>query len=281
MVLHKTALVLLLALVPLQAAIVLRSELTLERAAAPGEQYAGSIEISNSAAAPQRVHIYKTDFRSTAEGESIYNTPNGTGRSNAGWIDYSPEHATLPAHGVLTIPYTVQVPPQDSLDGSYWCVLMIEPEDDIIPLQQVNTLQIHSRIRYAVKVVTNVHTGRRQLDFLESRVLERDGETLLQVDAGNSGTAAFKAVLTLQLFDSAGQNAGTFTAPYQSLYPGSARRFEIGLPHELSGKFKALLTADCGEEALFGITFTLDMDEPVHPDRPNGSVTSTHESHGK
>lgn len=275
MPLHKTLLILLFALSPLEAAIVLRSELTQERAAAPGERYSGSIEISNSAATPQRVHIFKTDFRSTSAGESIYDAPDGTGRSNAGWIDFSPEYAILPGRGALTIPYTVQVPAQDSLDGSYWSVLMIEPEEDIIPLQQVNSLQIHSRVRYAVKVVTTLHAGRRQLDFLESRVIDRDSETLLQVDTGNSGTAAFKAVLSLQLFDSLGQSAGTFTAPYQTLYPGSARRFEIGLPHGLSGKYKALLTADCGEEALFGITFALDLDEAAR------SAAAVREAHGK
>jgi hypothetical protein len=249
---------LLLALTPLQGAITLRSALTHERQAAPGESYTGSIEIGNSADAPQRVHIYRTDFRSTAKGESIFDLPTGQGRSNASWIDYSPEYITLPAKGVLTVPYSVRVPLSDSLQGSYWSVLMIEPEDEIDPFPAQKTLRIHTKIRYAVKVVTTINSGLREVLFLDSRLVEREGGKILQVDLLNSGTAVFKATLSLQLFDEGGAAAGTFEAPYQSLYPGSERGYEITLPHGLSGRYKALLTADCGEDALFGITFDLD-----------------------
>lgn len=260
MFLRKTIVLLFLALAPLQASIILRSALTLEKEALPGERYSGVIEISNNADAPQHVHIFKTDFRSTATGESIYDAPAGGGRSNALWIDYSPEYLILPAKSTMTIPYTVQVPQLDSLAGSYWSVLMVEPEDEIDPLRSQNTLQLHTRIRYAVKVVTMLPSGNRELTFLEYKLMQRQGESFLQVDALGSGTAHFKAFLTLQLFDAAGQSAGSFTAPYQTLYPASARRFEIPLVRDLAGKYKALLTADCGEDALFGITFDLEMD---------------------
>lgn len=260
----------MLALAPLRASIILHTALTHDHEAAPGERYTGAIEISNSADRPQRVHIFKTDFRSTATGESIYDAPTGATRSNASWIDYSPEYLNLPAKGAMTIPYTVQVPQLDSLAGSYWSVLMVEPVDEINPLQTQNTLHIHTRIRYAVKVVTTLPSGNRELTFLEYQLLNRQGEPFLQVDASDSGTAHFKTVLSLQLFDAAGQPAGVFTAPYQTLFPASSRRFEIPLARDLAGRYKALLTADCGEDALYGITFELDMDAATAMDAEAG-----------
>ncbi len=272
MFMRQTTILLFLALAPLQASIILRTALTHEKEALPGERYTGVIEISNSADAPQRVHIFKTDFRSTARGESIYDAPTGAGRSNASWIEYSPEYLTLPAKSTMTIPYSVQVPQLDSLAGSYWSVLMVEPEDEIDPLQSQNTLHIHTRIRYAVKVVTMLPFENRELTFLEYKLMQRQGEPFLQVDALSSGTAHFKAVLTLQLFDAVGQPAGTFSAPYQTLFPASSRRFEIALARELAGEYKALLTADCGEDVLYGITFELDLDGTAALDVKAGDV---------
>ncbi len=176
-----------LAAQPLSAAIVLHSKLTHENAASPGQTYSGSIEIGNSSDQPQDVHVILTDYRSNAAGESIYDAPAGKARSNAGWIDYSPEYLTLPAKGTSIISYSVKVPLSDSLGGTYWCVLMIEPMTKINPFQVEKTLQISSKVRYAVKIVTNIGTANKEVTFLASEVIRKEQMKALQVDLSNGG----------------------------------------------------------------------------------------------
>lgn len=260
----------------LSAAIVLHSKLTHENAASPGQTYSNSIEISNSLDEPQDVHVFLTDYRSNAAGESLYDAPAGKARSNAGWIDYSPEYLTLPAKGKSIISYNVKVPLSDSLAGTYWCVMMIEPMTKINPLQVEKTLQISSKVRYAVKIVTNIGASNKEVTFLASEVIRQEQMKALQVDLSNVGDAVVRPTLSLQLFDLSGALAGTFSAEYQTIFPTCAKRYLIPLDPGLGGQYKALLVADCGEDSLFGITFNLEIEaaplaaRPDAPSRPHG-----------
>jgi hypothetical protein len=259
----------------LPAAIVLHSKLTHESVASPGQAYSGSIEIGNSSDQPQDVRVLLTDYRSNAAGESMYDVPAGQMRSNAGWIDYSPEYLTLPAKGTALISYNVKVPPLDTLRGSYWCVLMIEPMTKIDPFHIEKTLQISSKVRYAIKIVTNIGAANKEVTFLASEIISKEQAKALQVDLGNDGDSVVRPTLSLQLFDLEGTSAGTFSAEYQTIFPECAKRYLIPLDASLGGQYKALLVADCGEDSLFGISFNLEI-EPAPLDIKPSAENMSH-----
>src|SRR5438046_2451483 len=97
-----------------------------EHVAAPGTSYTGAIVVRNLTQQSQPVRIYQTDYLFYADGTSHFDDPGTTPRSNAKWITPSIRSLLVPAMGEMTVTYTVAVPADTSLSGSYWSTIMVE-----------------------------------------------------------------------------------------------------------------------------------------------------------
>src|SRR6476661_2187449 len=91
-----------------------------EHSAAPGQSYEGTILIRNTTATPQSVRIYKSDYLFYANGTSHYDDAGTTPRSNANWVKPSASSVVVPPIGELPAGYTIAVPANDTLRGTYW-----------------------------------------------------------------------------------------------------------------------------------------------------------------
>lgn len=238
-----------------------------EHTGAPGESYLGRIQIANSSRRAQVVRLYMNDYRFFADGTSDFAAPGSTSRSNAPWISLQSQQVTVPAGGEVNVPYTVAIPKLDSLRGSYWGAIMVEPAThgptgsgtDSASKARVGLGMI---IRYAVQVSTHIGaSGTRSVHFdkIEAKqgVDSAAGRMALELDVENGGERAYRPALWTEIYDAQGTLRAKSKQQRGLLYPGCSlrQRFDLGkLPH---GTYKAVIFADTGEESVYASQYTV------------------------
>jgi hypothetical protein len=238
--------------------------LTYERCALPGESYQEVLTLRNQADGPREVKIYQNDYRFDHEGRTSYDEPGTIARSNSSWITMSQSRITVPPKDKAPVYCTVKVPADETLKGTYWSLLMVEeipqesPEASGVSQKRQPSIGIVQVMRYAVQVITHIgDTGTKELKFLKTAIAREGEKRILQVDVENTGERLLRPQVFTELFTGDGASYGRFTGEKFRLYPTTSRRFSIDVTRAPAGTYKAVVIADCGENDLFGITYTL------------------------
>ena len=98
-----------------------------------GDTLRGEIKLHNSENTDQEVRIYQTDLLYNFEDYTFYDEPITHERSNASWIQFSPKTVMVRANANGFIQYEIVIPKIDTLNGTYWSVLMVEGVNPIDP----------------------------------------------------------------------------------------------------------------------------------------------------
>jgi hypothetical protein len=253
-----------------EAGISIGGGLTHERIVRPGATYEGVVTIINTGNEQEGVEIYQTDYGFTCEGDYHYDDAGSNPRSNAQWVEFSPRLVTVPPWGTVDVSYTISVPDDARLSGTYWSILMIEVAGANAvaqPPQEQETLRlgIDQVVRYGVQLVTHVgDTGERKLDFVETRILRAGPSRILEVDLENIGERWLRPLVWAELYDEAGEFVGRFEAGKLRIFPGTSARYKVDLTDVPGGEYKALVVADCGADDVFGATYLVIFE---HEDR--------------
>jgi hypothetical protein len=246
-----------------RAQISVLSSTVEEKEAARGETYTGRIVISNPTTSPQSVRIYKTDYSFRADGTSSFGDPGSMPRSNATWVAPQTERVAIPPRSEVTVPYTVKVPQNDSLRGTYWSTIMVEAAETAPGAATGRGSQaqvgIGSVIRYAVQVATHIgSSGTRTVKF-EKPIAGQDstGAATLDLDVVTTGDRAVRPKLSVELYDTQGVLKAKGKQDRGLVYPGSSFRQHFDFGKLPAGTYKALVFADTGAEQVFAGQFTI------------------------
>ncbi len=243
--------------------IAINGSLAREYVVQPGGTYEGTVELKNLQDSPQEVKIYQTDYLSYADGRALFDAPGLLPRSNARWITFSPTQVTVPPGETVVVRYTLQVPDDASLNGSYWSALMIEPipagspEASAVRPDQIG-ITIQQIVRYCMLIVAQVgRTGVLQAQFTDMQ-LAMDGDArVLVTDVVNTGERWFLGHLWVELYDTKGTLIGRFDAGERRLYPGSGVRYRAPLTGVQDADYQALVVLDCGGDDVFGANVSI------------------------
>lgn len=241
--------------------------LSRNRTAQIGETYRATIVLRNMQQEPQEVKLYQTDYLFLCDGTSQYGEPGKLERSNADWVSFSPSYLTIPPEGQAVVNYTVEVPEDKSLAGTYWSMLMVEligkgsPEWAVQAEGGKPRLGIRQIVRYGIQMVTDIGgTGSPKPYFLGTKLLAKEeGGRVLQVDLENRGDRWMKPLLWVELFDEEGRSIRKFKGGIKRIYPGTSVRYRIDLSEAPEGEYKALVVGDAGGDNVFGATYTLKL----------------------
>ncbi len=249
-----------------EAAVSVVGGLSHERALEIGKTYQGTIFIKNHGDAPEEVRVYQTDYLFFFDGRNLYGEPGETVRSNALWITFSPRRLRVPAKGRSAVNYTIRVPDDESLTGTYWSMMMVEgmgkPPEAVEEEKGKIKLGMRQVMRYGIQMVTHIgDTGVRELKFLKTKLLKEEKERILQVDIENIGERWLRPFLWAELYDEEGTYIGRFEGGRLRIYPGTSVRFKVDLSEVPKGIYKALVVADCGGDDVFGATYTLRFEK--------------------
>ena len=254
------ALVFLLALAPrAEAQVSVRGSAVHEYAAAPGEVLSGVVEVTSASATAQTARVYLTDYTFDAAGRTHFDAPRSQPRSSAGWVTLGTTRVTVPAGGSVPVHYTVRVPADGALVGTYWCLIMLEAD----PGERAatgETAGLQTSLRYGVQVAASIgRTGRRTAEISTPRVVAgRAGGRAVEFVLRNAGERAYRPAVSLQLFDSLGAARGVFRESRGLLYPGTSLRQRFELAGVARGSYRAVILADAGDGQVFGADVALE-----------------------
>jgi hypothetical protein len=242
------------------AGIMIVGNMTHEKICQSGEVYKGEIIIRNTGDKEEEVRIYQTDYRFFCDGSSEYGEPNSLERSNASWIEFSPQRFRLPAHEQRIIQYRVEVPRRQLKEGTYWSILMVESVPELNPDVIEEGVGITTVMRYGIQMISHLgESGLRQVKFVNTRLLSEDNTRILEVDIENTGERMLRPSVWVEFFHESGKSAGTYEGFAYRVYPGTSVRHRIELAGIEEGDYKALVVADCGDDDIFGINYSIQV----------------------
>jgi hypothetical protein len=239
------------------AGVSVVGSLTRENTVVPGDRYEGDILLRNSGDESVEVRIYKKDYLFYADGRNLYEEPGSTPRSNAEWLTIQPAQLTVPPKGTGAFHYTVQIPKNHDLKGSYWSLLMVEPmvPPAVLPGQQKNKVSVglQTVIRYAIQIVTDFgDSGEWQLRFRDKKLVMSEGKRLFELDIENVGERWLSPMVWIELYNAEGVPAGRFESSQKRIYPGCSVRHQMDLTGVPAGIYNAVAIADNKDDHVFG-----------------------------
>ena len=230
----------------------------------PGGNAKGELVVQNQGDEETEVKVYLQDYLHYADGRNLFQKPGTVVRSNAPWITFTPNQTVISAKGSLTINYTLSVPSDPKLKGTYWSLLMIEPVPKSLltpgkPENDVN-IQVVTVVRLAVQMISTVgKSGEAKLRFQSRSLAREQGRRLLTLDLENMGDRLLTPHVWTELYNKKGQSSGKIDGSRHRIYPGCSARFVLDLSKLAPGGYKAVVVADNGDDNVFGANYTLEL----------------------
>lgn len=245
------------------AQVVVEDNLTHERSVSRGESYRGAITIRNTNDEERGVRVYQTDYTFDFRGDAHYSPPGSVSRSNSSWISFSPKQFTLAPGATRQVSYTVDVPSNEELSGTYWSVFMVEPAptgSSASEDQEERGVSVRQVFRFAVQVVTHIEdSGERKLEILDAQLTDSEGATELRLDVENTGERWLRPDVWAEIFTDDGSKVTRIEAGRDRIYPGTSVRYRIDLSTLSAGTYRALVILDGGEESVFGARYNFTI----------------------
>lgn len=242
------------------AKIIVVGGLTHEYQVKQGEVISGTILIKNTGEVEEEVKLYQTDYHFTCDGTNEYADPGSLVRSNAIWIVFSPKQMVIPPNEETAVEYRIHIPQDDNLKGTFWSMMMVEaiPKSTYDVGRMNRGVGIDMIMRYGIQMVTHLgESGTRQIQFLNAALQNEEEGVQLHVDIANTGECWLRPEVWVEMYDQEGTLVGNFKGQSLRTYPGTSIRQRFDLTGMSTGSYKALVVADCGEEDLFGIQYSI------------------------
>jgi hypothetical protein len=171
-------------------------------------------------------------------------------------------HFEIAPNSTYSFAYTLQVPDDPTLQGSYWSIFLIEPiEEQSTTLDQKQALGVQTVIRYGVQILTHLgKTGTYDLKIADKKIIQEKDLKTFTIAVDNVGTHSLSPTLTLELILSTGKKIGRFETAKQRILPTCSSSYQVDLSSVPPGKYKAMLILDHGENALFGAQYDIVLD---------------------
>lgn len=197
----------------------------------PGDQFKEKITLKNDQDKTIDVELKQVDYSFNNEGENHY-LPEGTlPFSNANWVNLSSKWIRIGPHSKVDVTYTITVPENPELEGSYSSLILLEPQQPLEPLgkKKKDKPQIIVKIRYAYLIVTTVGNPKSDVKVLNKGVAELNNKKMLMIDLENKGKRFCQPKVHLNLFNHEGRLIMDTITPPQKLLPSTSVRYFVDI----------------------------------------------------
>lgn len=229
---------------------------------APGANPSGEIVFTNSTNQTIALKLSQGDYQFVAGGATQFSDMATQPRSNAAWITLSRTEVSIPANGRITVGYSLQVPQDAKLSGSFWSAIFAEPLQSATEVNPNDTVGVGltQKLRYAIQIIANIgDSGQPRLRFLNPKIVKEGDAHFLLVDVQNQGDRYVRPGAKLDVLTEDGKNAGTPEAIRTLLLPDSVVSLRIAMGQLKQGKYQAALILDDGGRFVFGARYRFEV----------------------
>lgn len=246
-----------------QASLVIVNGLSHEHSVQAGVSSMGSIIIKNTSKRPRRARIYKTDVVHNCDGQTTFIQGTGRSRCNSDWTLISDNEIIIPSQQSYTLTYELSPGLDIDASGSYWGVIMVEEIKELDTIAPERGVTVTSLIRYAIQIISNFNAEPvKDLEFIGVDIDTTKDLNIIVVSVSNKGNFLLKPIMVLELYNDDGEQVYRTEIPYQKVYPGFCKLFELSINEVDEGTYNGILVADCGDENIYGINLEIDVPAP-------------------
>lgn len=264
-----------------------------ERQASFGEVYTGTFLLANTSSKDKLLRITKADVALSSFGEPHYFSAGTMLKSNANWIDFSPEQLVLKAGEETHISYTVSVPDGHIKSGRYWSALLINEEDT-----EWDATKPRDPTKTAIQITTHVQRDNNfRLKIKDTRLVQIENRPAIEVAIENPSQRFLNANIWAEIYDQSGHYVERYMGQTVKLAPGQNTTTQIELDGLRVGKYKAILASrytsptgfsELQETALLAqyvapFTLAISRDKSIkinQQDKPVMLASSSHKEDG-
>jgi hypothetical protein len=230
------------------ANIVVLNGLTHVHQSASGQLITGIIKLKNAGESEQRVIIYFNDLFQECGKETVLTADDSHNNSIKSWLTTNVNEHVFLANEEYELIYTINVPNDVAIDGSYWGVLMVEIEKPIKEDELEYGVKLESKVRYGIQIIADINERTpSELEFYDIKIEEPDGNKLINVNLKNLGSFYVEPTLMLEVFNGNGEQAKKVEVKFKKVYPNSCKSFSLDISGLPKGAYTAVLVADYGK----------------------------------
>lgn len=241
--------VLLLSLSSLLEGIV-QTEKNIFSEAHPGQIHTTKLLISNPEDREKTFRLSLSDWQSSKDGSHAFLPPGTLERSLAPWLHLSLKVVTLPPQSTKEVQVTISIPKDPHLLGSYWTLVLIEPEE------HHNYPGIHVNVRFAELIVVTLGNPAPRLD-LSKPVVSRE---TLHIELENTGDRYLHPTLEWMIYDQSGKLVFQKTVESQKLPPYCSSSLVLSGINLSPDRYKGVVFAKDQNKTLFGKNIEFNID---------------------
>ena len=138
------------------ASVIVKNGLTQIHELSTRSQKDGKVVLQNIGTKPENIKVYFNDLTSSCDGKINYASPGQNIRSLYPFIDVATTDYTLQPGEEYELTYQIDLSRNQYESGSLWVLMMIEVVDPISKNTSSSGMEIGSKIRYAVQIITNI-----------------------------------------------------------------------------------------------------------------------------
>ena len=194
-----------------------------------------TVSLFSTASQPQALAVSVSDWIQTDKGSVSFLKPGGDPYSASAWITLSSDVLSVPANGGATFRFSVDVPNDASLAGTYKTVVFFLTQP-AASAQSGTSLQTRQRLGLIV-YVTVAGTAKPALSI--SDFYRQDGKLLLSLS--NDGNVVSRLGGTVSLRDKGGATIATLPIPDTPVQRGGTLTLPFDLPKGLAPGFYVAL----------------------------------------
>lgn len=219
-----------------------------------GDKVEGQIRIYNQSEKPQRVMLkfYDCPYYSQKDQGYIYPEVGSDARSNAHWFNLEKNIITLAGLSSYDIPIKGVIPSGKDHEGSYYSILMVEPELEDKTLDKEKPM-VRSLVRYALHIVTTIEgTGTYDLKILKKEMKKEKDKKTFEFEVENTGSNYFRPDVVVELYSESGEKIEPFKMSPVWLFPSKTKTYSIDISNLKKGKYQGLILFDQKGADFFG-----------------------------
>ena len=238
------------------ANVVVLNGLTHVHKSPSGQVITGVIKLKNTKNTEQRVIIYFNDLFQECGKETILTPDSSHPNSISKWFSTNINERVLKGKEEYELLYTINVPNDIDLKGSFWGVLMVEIEKPIKEDELEYGVKLESKVRYGIQIIADINERTpSELEFYNIKIDEVESSKIINVDVQNKGIFFVQPTLVLEVFDENGEQVKKMEVKFKKIYPNSCKPFNLDISDLPKGAYTAVLVADYG-----GNMYAIDLE---------------------
>lgn len=224
-----------------------------------GDTVTGEIILVNYSSNEERVTFDVQEALYSCTRARVFTRSESHPLSSSSWLNSSVNERVLAPKERYVLKFTIAIPEDDGLRGSYWSVLMVSVEKPIKEVMIEENIGIGTKIQYAIGLITNVNSP-DEVTMGFADVLSPEGKDKnLQVKVRNDGRFAEATSLSLEVYDSNGIRIKEYKTKRLLVFPDVCRDYLFRISDLDKGTYDCVLVADA-REAFFGTDLRITID---------------------